>query len=134
MSSTPPKYEDTISTHGSAFINSLTYITPNSAHPHGLIVSGGKDAIIDVRQPGQQPESDAYRLLLGHEGNVCAMDVWQDAKAPWLVSGSWDASGVVWDVEKGTSVTELKGHEASVWAVLAYDEGTIITGMLNCVM
>jgi len=70
-------------------------------------------------------------MLLGHQGNVCALDVWQNEKADgvWLVSGSWDASACVWDVERGEQISTLEGHEASVWAVLAYGEDRIITGV-----
>lgn len=82
-----------------------------------------------MRQPGQPAESDAYRLLLGHQGNICTLDAWQDAKTGYLVSGSWDASAIVWDVEKGEATATFEGHGASVWAVLAYDESTVITGM-----
>lgn len=101
-------------------------------------MSGGKDTLIDVRKPGQAPDSDPERLLLGHQGNVCALDVCLDGKIPYLVSGSWDASAMVWDIEKGESTATLEGHQASVWAVLAYDQDTIITGLfcsklyLNC--
>jgi len=34
---------------------------------------------------------------------------------------------MIWDVEKGEPVATLEGHEASVWAVLAYDQDTVIT-------
>lgn len=81
-----------------------------------------------MREPGQPPDSDPYRLLLGHQGNVCALDVGPDTKVPWVISGSWDASAMIWDVEKGEAVVTLEGHQASVWAVLAYDQDTVITG------
>lgn len=44
------------------------------------------------------------------------------------MSGSWDASAMVWDVEKGEATATFEGHGASVWAVLAYDESTVVTG------
>ncbi len=54
------------------------------------------------------------------------MDVSQDGK--YIVSGSWDQDARVWQVGKWGDSIVLKGHTASVWAVLAYDSKTIITG------
>ena len=47
-----------------------------------------------------------------------------------MVSGSWDGSARVWKVGKWECEALLEGHQGSVWAVLAYDEETIITGWL----
>lgn len=126
LSNNPPKYDCSISTHGSAFINAVAYLPPSSAYPDGLIVSGGKDTIIEVRQPGKPPEENAEALLLGHASNVCALDV--SVEGGWVVSGSWDASARVWRVGKWECDALLEGHEGSVWDVLAYDRDTIITG------
>lgn len=65
---------------------------------------------------------------MGHEGNVCALDVSPDAHDPYIISGSWDASARIWDLERGESKAVLEGHEGSVWAVLAFDKSTVITG------
>jgi phospholipase A-2-activating protein len=92
-------------------------------------VSGGKDAIVEVRQPLKAPEDGADALLLGHTGNVCALDISEDGRT--IISGSWDADARVWQVGKWDSSTVLKGHEGSVWAVLSYDKETIITGMIG---
>jgi len=122
----PPAYDDTIAAQSSSFVNSLAFIPPSKAHPDGLIVSAGKDTIIDVRPPGRSPSDNAERLLIGHANNICALDV--GANGTTIVSGGWDAQARLWDLEKGECTTEFKGHEAAVWAVLAYDEETIITG------
>ncbi|KAB8437440.1 hypothetical protein FH972_025118 [Carpinus fangiana] len=123
----PPTYDDSIAFQGSAFINAVAYIQPSTAYPEGLVVSGGKDAIIDIRQPGRPPDANAERMLLGHEGNVCALDVSRGTPTPYIVSGSWDGSARIWDVEKGQSTATLEGHGASVWGVLWYDADIIIT-------
>ncbi len=120
-SSAPPAYDDTITSHGSAFINAVAFAPPSPDFPDGLIISGGKDTIIEVRQPGRPPDSDPEGLLLGHQGNVCALDVSPDRKRPYIVSGSWDSSARIWSVSKGESTAELEDHQGSVWAVLAYD-------------
>ena len=91
-----------------------------------MIVSGGKDTIIEVREPGKPPEENAERLLTGHAHNVCALDV--SSEGGWIVSGSWDGTARVWSIGKWDCEAVLEGHEGSVWSVLAFDKDTIITG------
>lgn len=127
LSSPPPNYDCTLASHGTAFVNSVAYAPPSSSFPDGLIVAGGKDTIIEVRQPTKTPTDNAEALLLGHQSNVCALDVSEDGLT--IVSGSWDTEARIWPVGKWEASTVLRGHEASVWAVLAYDRKTVITGM-----
>ncbi|KAL8945403.1 MAG: hypothetical protein Q9211_000068 [Gyalolechia sp. 1 TL-2023] len=122
----PRRYDCSVSSHGSAFINAVAYYPPAKGYPDGLILSGGKDTIIEVREPGREPNTDAEALLLGHAHNVCALDASSDGK--YIVSGSWDSSARVWGVGKWECDALLEGHQGSVWAVLAYDQDTIITG------
>ncbi|KAF1816186.1 putative polyubiquitin binding protein [Eremomyces bilateralis CBS 781.70] len=122
----PPTYDGTVSSTGTSFVNSVAYAPPSTDFPDGLIVSGGKDTIIDVRSPKKTSHDSADALLLGHSGNVCALDVSDDGKT--IVSGAWDAEARVWEVGKWGQSTVLKGHGGSVWAVLMYDRETIITG------
>ncbi|KAJ5107822.1 hypothetical protein N7456_004497 [Penicillium angulare] len=126
ISSPPPAYDYTITAHGQAFINSLAYLPPSSEYPEGLILSGGQDTIIEARQPGKTTDDNADAMLLGHAHNICALDVSPDGQ--WIVSGSWDSTARLWKVGKWEADVVLDGHEASVWAVLAYDKDTIITG------
>lgn len=126
QSESPPIYDSTIKTHGQGFVNAVAFIQPSAAYPDGLIVSSGHDQIIDVRQPTKSLEDNAEALLIGHGHNVCTLDVSQDGRL--LVSGSWDAEARIWEVGKWGQSTVLKGHDAAVWAVLAYDNNTIITG------
>ncbi|PGH34849.1 phospholipase A-2-activating protein [[Emmonsia] crescens] len=125
-STPPPVYDYTISSHGSAFINSLAYYPPTSDYPEGLIFSGGQDTIIEARQPGKPADADADAMLLGHSHNVCSIDVCPEGK--WVVSGSWDSSAKLWQVGKWECEVTLEGHQGSVWAVLAFDKTTIVTG------
>ncbi|KAI9814336.1 MAG: hypothetical protein M1832_005916 [Thelocarpon impressellum] len=107
LSSPPPSFDGTISSHGSAFINAITYLPPSSEYSEGLIVSGGTDTIIEVRQPKAKPEDNAEAILLGHSNNVCALDV--DPTGGWIVSGGWDGQGRVWSVGKWECETVLEG-------------------------
>ncbi|KAJ5104882.1 hypothetical protein NUU61_002229 [Penicillium alfredii] len=126
LSTPPPTYDYTITAHGSAFINSLAYFPPTSEFPEGLVLSGGQDTIIEARQPGKAADDNADAMLLGHAHNVCALDVSPDGG--WIVSGSWDSTARIWKVGKWESDMVLEGHGGSVWAVLAYDKDTVITG------
>jgi phospholipase A-2-activating protein len=130
LSSSPPKYDQTIVSHGQSFVNSVAFVQPSSKYPNGLTVSGGVDAIIEVKEHGKLLEQGAEGFLLGHEGNVCSLDVSEDGQQ--IVSGSWDTSARVWQVGKwDTPAAVLQGHTASVWAVLFYNHDTIITGEFN---
>ena len=90
------------------------------------MISGGKDTIIEVRQPGKPPEDNAEGLLLGHAHNVCALDV--SVEGNFIVSGSWDGTARIWSLGKWECEAVLEGHGGSVWTVLAYDRKMIITG------
>ncbi|KAJ5461640.1 uncharacterized protein N7458_003192 [Penicillium daleae] len=126
VSSPPPTYDYTIAAHGQAFINSLAYLPPTAEFPEGLVLSGGQDTIIEARQPSKSATDNADAMLLGHGHNICALDVSPDGG--WIVSGSWDSTARLWRVRKWETEVVLEGHGGSVWAVLAYDKNTIITG------
>ncbi|KAH8433077.1 WD repeat PLAP family protein [Aspergillus melleus] len=126
VSTPPPTYDYTITSHGSAFINTLAYIPPTPQYPEGLVLSGGQDTIIEARQPGKASDDNADAMLLGHASNVCALDV--SSEGGWVVSGSWDSTARLWRVGKWEAEVILEDHQGSVWAVLAYDKDTVITG------
>ncbi|KAF7712245.1 Ubiquitin homeostasis protein lub1-like protein [Penicillium ucsense] len=125
-SSLPPTYDYTIAAHGQAFINSLAYLPPTADFPEGLVLSGGQDTIIEARQPSKSSSDNADAMLLGHGHNVCALDV--SSNGEYIVSGSWDSTARLWRAGKWEAETVFEGHQGSVWAVLAYDENTVITG------
>lgn len=103
------------------YVNSLTFIKPSDQFPHGLIVSGGQDKFIAVYDPYHFTEPNY--LLIGHNGNVCALDSTEDAL---IISGSWDKTAKVWKDWK--CVYTLEGHSAAVWAVLIIDSTRFLTG------
>ncbi|QDS69215.1 hypothetical protein FKW77_000734 [Venturia effusa] len=127
LSSNPVEYDSpTFISNSQGFVNSVAFVPPRPEYPLGLVVAGGQDTIIEVRQPGKQPEDNADALLLGHAHNVCALHVSEDGTG--IVSGSWDTEARVWTVGTWDSPAVLRGHTAAVWAVSFYDKQTIITG------
>jgi phospholipase A-2-activating protein len=123
----PPGYDGTLLSRGSDYINSLAFFPATQDHPEGLVVSGGKDTIIEVKSPGRQSSDDADRLLVGHAHNVCSLDVVPSGK--YLVSGGWDGQARVWNLKSWETEFMLGGHEGlSVWDVVALDDDTVVTG------
>ncbi|KAE8553550.1 hypothetical protein EYB25_004932 [Talaromyces marneffei] len=126
VSSPPPTYDYTISSHGSSFVNAVAYYPPTSEYPEGLIFSGGQDTIIEARRPSKASGDNADAMLLGHGHNVCSIDVCPEGG--WVISGSWDSSARLWRIGNWEADVVFDGHQGSVWAVLAYDKNTVITG------
>jgi phospholipase A-2-activating protein len=104
----------------------LAYAPPSKEYPDGLIISSGQDTLIEARQPSTTAEGNAEGFMVGHNNQVCALDVCGDRE--WMVSGSWDSTAKVWQLGKWETDVDLSGHTATVWAVVAYDRDTIITG------
>jgi phospholipase A-2-activating protein len=105
-----------------SFVNSLTFIQPNEIHPNGLLVSGGADSRICIGPP--EPSNSPLYVLMGHDENVCALDVVPDSGL--IVSGSWDKTARLWTYSECIDI--FRGHESAVWAVLGLTNGDIITG------
>ncbi|KAF8429152.1 WD40-repeat-containing domain protein [Tirmania nivea] len=118
------KFTQSINSAGAGFINSLAWIPPSREHSKGLVISGGHETVIEVREPLGVAKQDADFILLGHNHNVCALDVYCNT----IISGSWDCKARVWSSRNWETVHILEGHTASVWAVLALDENVILTG------
>ncbi len=67
----------------------------------------------------------AAQELRGHGGPVRALAVAPDGRI--ALSGSFDTSAILWDIERGLAVAVLRGHESSVNAVLALPDGRFAT-------
>lgn len=123
----PPEYEATLLSRGSEYINSVAFYPPTKDRPDGLVVSGGKDTVIEVKAPTAAATDNAERLLIGHAHNVCTIDVASDGS--YIVSGGWDGQARVWNPAKWETELVLSGHDGmAVWNVVAFDEHTVVTG------
>ncbi|RMZ82342.1 hypothetical protein DV738_g1789, partial [Chaetothyriales sp. CBS 135597] len=126
VSTAPPKFEASESSQGAGFKTCLAYAPPSKEYPDGLIVSSGQDALIEARQPTTIASDNADGFMVGHQNQVSTLDV--GGQGHWIVSGSWDTTAKVWQIGRWEPDVELPGHTASVWAVVAYDADTVITG------
>ncbi|ETW86144.1 hypothetical protein HETIRDRAFT_471477 [Heterobasidion irregulare TC 32-1] len=107
---------------GERFVNSVTHLPPTAEAPHGFVVTGGQDAIINVWALEGNSEEPKYSLL-GHTDNVCALHASVDGR---IISGSWDRTAKVW--KSFQLAYDLSGHTQSVWAVLVVDDDQYLTG------
>ncbi|KAF7538110.1 hypothetical protein G7Z17_g12702 [Cylindrodendrum hubeiense] len=124
---TPPSFDGTLVSRGSEYINSVAFLPPSKDRPNGLVISGGKDTIIEVKAPSATAADNAERLLVGHANNVCTLDVAPDGT--YIVSGGWDGQARVWNPIKWETELMLGGHDGmAVWNVIAFDEHTVVTG------
>ena len=102
-------------------VSTVRFIEPNESFKYGLIVSAGMDKTIHCQELSEgQPKF----ILIGHEANVCSLDVCQSKLE--LVSGSWDNTAIVWS--EWQLKCKLLGHSGSVWSVCYISEDTIISG------
>ena len=77
--------------------------------------------------PGMEPEvpvvRDDLQIFRGHTGVVSSVELFGSGRA---VTGSWDRSARVWDLESGSTVQVLNGHEADVTHVATHDSKPLI--------
>lgn len=110
---------------GSHWFNGLAVAPPSKESPDGVLAAGGRDTFVYIKQIGTPPEEDAHRMLIGHAGNIACLAFSEDGGR--VISGAWDSQVFVWDVENGSVVAELAGHQGPVWAIMVYDAETIVT-------
>nr|NCR81091.1 WD40 repeat domain-containing protein [Microcystis aeruginosa K13-10] len=65
--------------------------------------------------------------LKGHDDLVTSVNFSPDGKT--LVSGSWDKTIKLWNVETGQEIRTLKGHDSAVYSVNFSPDGkTLVSG------
>lgn len=86
------------------------------------IVAGSSDGMVSIWElDGAKREVTLSKLLRGHDDAVLCVA----ASSAWSVvlTGSKDRTAIVWDLNRGTYVRTLRGHDAGVHLV-AIDEKT----------
>ncbi|KAL3231310.1 hypothetical protein RNJ44_00345 [Nakaseomyces bracarensis] len=114
-------WESTVMYQAGGFLNSVCYDDVEE-----VLYCGGKDSLINgvdvaAMTAVAEPVAEPVYTLVGHSGNVCSLR-WSDG---YVLSGSWDKTGRVW--AQNEVRYELKGHTASVWDVLRFNEHTVLT-------
>lgn len=125
-SSSPPTFDSSEMSTGATFKTCITHVPPSKDYPDGLVISAGQDTIIEARRPGTTSGDNAEAMMVGHSNQICSLDV--TPAGDLILSGGWDNAAKVWRVGRWEPLLDLPGHEAAVWAVLAFDQKTIITG------
>lgn len=102
-------------------VSVVRFMQPNESFKYGLVVSAGMDKAIYCQE---LTEDQPKFILLGHDANVCSLDICQSRME--LVSGSWDNTAIVWS--EWQLKCKLVGHSGSVWSVCYFSDETIISG------
>jgi hypothetical protein len=82
------------------------------------------EGVLDGCKMGKEVEFGEYPSLLGHEESVNGVAYSRDGK--YVVSGSWDMTVRVWNMEKGVCEHVLNGHTDKVICVAISPDGTTI--------
>jgi WD40 repeat protein len=69
-------------------------------------------------------EGNPVQEMTEHSGPVNSLCQVNESE---LVSGSWDGTAKIWDIETGKVKQTLGGHSHAT-SVLAFVDGTIVTG------
>lgn len=98
--------------------HSVTALLPGRID--GIYITACKDGVVRVLNSETHQITASFR---GHEKAVTSL-AWCDPKERWLVSGSWDGTAKIWNVENSALVATLPNHENSVCVTgLDYNNG-----------
>ena len=102
------------------YVRALAVLPASVTLPKGGFAAGSSDKAIRVYTRA----GDIVRTLEGHSGGVLSLSVAPDGS---LVSGSWDGSAKVWNVDSGACTATLGGMENAI-TVLCLPNGDVVAG------
>jgi WD40 repeat protein len=70
------------------------------------------------------PSTTPIRTFEGHKMPVVAFAVFPDKRR--MVTGSWDMTLRLWDLEIGVVLKKMEGHHSGVWASAVSRDGQMI--------
>jgi len=94
-----------------------------------VLVSGSRDKRVMIWELTPEGETIGYarRLLTGHSEPVASVVLSSDGQ--FALSGSWDKTLRLWDLNTGATVRKFKGHEKDVYSVaFSGDNRQIVSG------
>ncbi|TDL27201.1 WD40 repeat-like protein [Rickenella mellea] len=113
-------------------------ITPSHISPPNIITRPWKDVYSErlrIERNWRRGRC-SVRTLKGHTDGVMCMqfsETLQHPSFPVLITGSYDRTARVWNLERGEEVQCLRGHSRAVRA-LQFDEAKLITGSMDHTM
>ncbi|KAF2758331.1 WD40 repeat-like protein [Pseudovirgaria hyperparasitica] len=134
VSSSPPTYKSRVLSATKSrtlkgppcYITAVTFIPPSDTYPQGLVVTGGQESEIDVRQPTNSQDDPPEIRLPGHGGQVSPLETTEHGH--YLVSGGWDHTVRIRKVGQWDDEKVIGPYERNCLAIVGYDRETVITG------
>ena len=137
MSETTFDYVGKLDGHKEA-VTALTCGLDSNGKP--LLVSGSRDRKViiwslNLESPQEVDDKDflvgkPFKSLTGHNHFVSSLDLTSDSK--YLVSGSWDKTARIWDLNTFKTTVILKGHEKDILSVKFTADGRgVLTGSID---
>ncbi len=96
--------------------NKNTTSTPNYSAGEGVSINP-----LPNTRPEETGKFKEIKVLNGHLGAVMAVEVSPDGKC--VISGSWDKTVKIWNIETGECLKTLKGHSADIQSLAVFPDG-----------
>jgi len=118
-------YEDTrtLAAHTN-FLNCIALIDAQPLFPEGAVATGSTDSLIMVWD--RRDLSEPALTLVGHSNTVCSLAY--SATNNTLLSGSYDGTVRVWQIEGANCLHVVEAHKPSVLSVAALADGSYVSG------
>ena len=101
------------------------YTVKSDVLDHGFF-SGGKDKRIIYMDNEGNPLGEFFSDTNGHTGTICSISQ-NKCNSNIFISGSWDTTARIWDINQQSCLLVLEGHAYAV-TVLALPNNNYVTG------
>ena len=101
------------------------YTVKSDVLDHGFF-SGGKDKRIIYMDNEGNPLGEFFSDTNGHTGTICSINQ-NKCNSNIFISGSWDTTARIWDINQQSCLLVLEGHAYAV-TVLALPNNNYVTG------
>uniref|UniRef100_A0A7S4I5I2 Phospholipase A-2-activating protein n=1 Tax=Vannella robusta TaxID=1487602 RepID=A0A7S4I5I2_9EUKA len=108
----------------SNFVNAVLELGKSEKFPDGALVTASTDSTVLLWD--RRNLSEPFYTLIGHTNTVCSLALNQSSLT--LISGSYDGTCILWDLNSGTQKLVLDAHKPSVLCVTVLQDGNFATG------